>query len=232
MPPTSSASKFSKDHRARLFGAGAQAGVLRYITNKPKLDVTEGNVNAGYAYTSGGDPSSDVDAMINLPLIPDTLAVRGVIYSDRRGGYINNVPGTFSRSASDIGIHYAGYATGCSAGNINNATIGNACRRRLWNGIHSPATYGVPPGSPSVSNSNLVANAINPVTYQGIRVGALLKFNEDWNALLVQSYQDMNSQGVFYVTPTSSSGQVLPISGCSCTTPLTTRIASKIRRSP
>src|SRR6202789_812557 len=27
-----------------LFGAGAQAGVLRYITNKPKLDVTEGSV--------------------------------------------------------------------------------------------------------------------------------------------------------------------------------------------
>src|SRR6202051_2547349 len=28
-----------------LFGAGAQAGLLRYITNKPKLDVTEGNAN-------------------------------------------------------------------------------------------------------------------------------------------------------------------------------------------
>src|SRR5271168_4278783 len=27
-----------------LFGAGAEAGVVRYITNKPKLDVTEGNV--------------------------------------------------------------------------------------------------------------------------------------------------------------------------------------------
>src|SRR6202171_1568763 len=77
-----------------LFGAGAQAGVLRYITNKPKLDVTEGAVNAGYAVTAHGDPSSNVDAMINLPLIPDTLAARAVIYSDSRGGYINNVPGT------------------------------------------------------------------------------------------------------------------------------------------
>ena len=34
-----------------LFGAGAEAGVLRYITNKPKIDVTEGAVNAGYATT-------------------------------------------------------------------------------------------------------------------------------------------------------------------------------------
>src|SRR5208283_1622601 len=38
-----------------LFGAGAQAGVLRYITNKPKLDTTEGAVNAGYSYTAGGN---------------------------------------------------------------------------------------------------------------------------------------------------------------------------------
>ncbi len=35
-----------------LFGGGAQAGAIRYITNKPKLDVTEGNVNAGYGITA------------------------------------------------------------------------------------------------------------------------------------------------------------------------------------
>jgi iron complex outermembrane recepter protein len=184
-----------------LFGAGAQAGVLRYITNKPKLDVTEGAVNAGYDITSGGDPGSNVDAMINLPLIPDTLAVRGVIYSDSQGGYINNVPGTFSRLPSDIGIHYGGYATACSAG----APVNGQCAAAA-----TATKYGVPPGSQSLNNTNLVANAINPVTYQGIRVGVLYKFNQDWNALLVQSYQDMNSQGVFYVTPNSSAGEPVP----------------------
>ena len=35
-----------------LFGAGAESGVIRYITNKPKLDVTEGNVSAAYEYTA------------------------------------------------------------------------------------------------------------------------------------------------------------------------------------
>lgn len=100
---------------------------MRYVTNKPKLDVTEGNVNAGYAYTSGGDPSSSVEAMINLPLIPDTLAVRGVIYDDTRSGYINNVPGVFSRLPSDLGIHYANYATACSAGiPVNGQCAGGA----------------------------------------------------------------------------------------------------------
>jgi iron complex outermembrane recepter protein len=76
---------------------------VRYITNKPKLDVTEGNVDAGYSYTAGGDPNSNVDAMINLPLIADTLAVRGVIYDDNRGGYINNLPATFTRAGTDEG---------------------------------------------------------------------------------------------------------------------------------
>jgi iron complex outermembrane receptor protein len=66
-----------------LFGAGAEAGVVRYITNKPKLNVTEAMVNAGYATTAHGDQSSNVDATINIPLIADTLAVRGVIYNER-----------------------------------------------------------------------------------------------------------------------------------------------------
>src|ERR1700732_5237433 len=92
-----------------LFGAGAQAGVIRYITNKPKMNVTEGNVSAAYSTTAGGDPNTDVTAVINLPLIADTLAVRAVIYNDSRGGYIDNVPGTFVRQSTDGGIHYAGY---------------------------------------------------------------------------------------------------------------------------
>ena len=74
-----------------LFGAGAQAGVIRYITNKPKLNITEASFSAGYGVTAGGDPNTDLTAVLNLPLIADTLAVRAVIYNDRRGGYINNV---------------------------------------------------------------------------------------------------------------------------------------------
>src|SRR5579872_3953721 len=96
-----------------LFGAGAQAGVIRYITNKPKLNVMEGNVIGGYGTTAGGDPNSNVTAVLNLPLIADKLAVRGVVYDDRRGGYINNVPGTFTRKSSDLGIHYANFPAGC-----------------------------------------------------------------------------------------------------------------------
>src|SRR5579871_4980774 len=174
-----------------LFGAGAQAGVVRYITNKPQLNVTQGQVTAGYGVTAGGDPNTNITAVLNLPVIADTLAVRAVIYDDRRGGYINNVPGTFTRKATDGGIHYADYPTGCGV-----------------NGGGPPCQ--VPPNSPVLNNANLVGNAINPVTYQGIRASALWKINDDWNALIAQSYQNMDAEGVFYQMPRSSDGDPLP----------------------
>ena len=165
-----------------LFGGGALSGVLRYITNKPKIDVTEGSVDASYGTTAHGDPNANITAVLNLPLIADTLAVRGVIYNDRQGGYINNVPSTFTRSSTDLGL------------------------ARYNNGV-------VPTDSVSINNNSIVANAINPVTYTGIRVGALYKFNDDWNALLTQSYQNIDSQGVFYEMPRGTEGASLTANG-------------------
>src|SRR5271167_5223568 len=92
-----------------LYGAGAEAGVIRYITNEPKLDATEANVKAGYGVTAHGNPNSDVTGVLNLPLIADTMAVRAVIYDDSRGGYIDNVPANFTRKNTDIGIGNANY---------------------------------------------------------------------------------------------------------------------------
>jgi outer membrane receptor protein involved in Fe transport len=100
-----------------LFGGGAQAGAIRYITNKPKLDVTEGNVSASYGITaSGGDPNSAANATINLPVIPDMLAVRATIFDDHRGGYISNVPGS-------IGLSPALCPAGTTCPTANNANL-------------------------------------------------------------------------------------------------------------
>jgi iron complex outermembrane receptor protein len=177
-----------------LFGAGAQAGVIRYITNKPKLNSTEGSVSGGYSATAGGDQNSDITAVLNLPLIADTLAVRGVVYHDRRGGYINNLPAIFTRAATDGGIHYANYPTGC--GPNSSPVPGPPCQ--------------VPPGAPVINNAGLARNAINPVTYQGARVSALWDINDVWSALITQSYQDMDAEGVFYQMPLSADGAPLP----------------------
>jgi len=61
---------------------------------------------------------------------------------------------------------------------------------------------------------NLVGKAINPVTYKGIRASALFQANDDWSALLTQSYQDMRAEGVFSETQYTSQG--LPCLTCQC----------------
>lgn len=163
-----------------LFGAGAEAGVLRYITNRPKLNVTEATVDAGYATTTHGAPSSALQAMLNVPVIPGRVALRGVIYSEKRGGYIDNIPATFIRSAADASIQAAG------------------------------AGGQVPVNSVVINNSALVAKDINPVTYSGIRVEALAQLNDDWSALLAQSYQSIEADGVSTEAASNWAGQPQP----------------------
>jgi outer membrane receptor protein involved in Fe transport len=87
-----------------LFGAGAQAGVLRYITNKPQFNEMSANAKAGIATTADGDESYNIEGMVNLPLIDDKLALRLVAYQDHRGGYIDNVFSTFTRKGTDLGF--------------------------------------------------------------------------------------------------------------------------------
>jgi outer membrane receptor protein involved in Fe transport len=177
-----------------LYGAGAEAGVIRYITNEPRLDKTEANVSASYGVTAHGDPNTALTAVLNVPLITDTLGVRAVIYNDRRGGYIDNVPATFTRKNTDIGMYYAHYPANalgqCPDGLPNNG-------------------YCVPPGTAAINNGPVVGRDINPVTYQGIRAELLYKINDDWDALITQSYQHMDSRGVFYQQPNASDGAPL-----------------------
>jgi outer membrane receptor protein involved in Fe transport len=87
-----------------LFGAGAQAGVLRYITNKPQFNEFSSNAKAGVATTAHGSESYNVEGMLNMPLVNDKLALRLVAYYDKRGGYIDNVYSTFTRRGTDLGI--------------------------------------------------------------------------------------------------------------------------------
>jgi len=119
-----------------LFGGGAQAGAIRYITNKPKLDATSGEVNAAYGTTAGGDPNSNLNATLNLPLIEGKLGLRAVIFSDRRGGYIDNVPGTIGYAPGSIPHDLGGNPVANNGplvgDNTNDVTIQGARLSALW----------------------------------------------------------------------------------------------------
>jgi outer membrane receptor protein involved in Fe transport len=155
-----------------LFGAGAQAGVVRYITNKPKHDKIEADFRAGYSQTNGGDDSTSLQGVLNLPL-GDKLAARIVAYNESRGGYIDNIPSTFTRRSTDISFAW------------------------LTGGR-------VPTDSVVIDNYKIARNNFNPVTYKGARLGLSYDINDDWNVLVVQSFQDIDSSGVFYSMPFGS----------------------------
>ncbi len=75
-----------------LFGASAEAGVVRIVTNKPVLGKVEGRLDVGAGGTDGGGGSRSVEGFVNLP-IGDKAAMRLVGWSTEDGGWIDNVVG-------------------------------------------------------------------------------------------------------------------------------------------
>ncbi len=71
-----------------LFGSGSVGGTIRYITNQPKVGVTEGLVEANLNAIDGGNMGGHIKGAINVPL-GDNAAVRAVGYYTRYAGFID-----------------------------------------------------------------------------------------------------------------------------------------------
>ena len=177
-----------------LFGGGAEAGALRYITNKPKLNVEEGNVEASYGFTAHGADNSAITAVLNVPLIKDKLAVRAVIYNDREGGYIDNVPSTFTRSNQDNNVYFGIKPTGgvCPNG-----------------GAPGQTGFCTSPSFQQYNNFSIAGKDQNPVTHQGVRVSALYDVNPDWNVLISESLANLDAEGLSTEFPVGTDFQTL-----------------------
>lgn len=177
-----------------LFGGGAEAGAVRYITNKPKLGVYAGRFDGSYGVQSHGAASTSFSAVLNVP-IGDRFAVRGVIYNDHQGGYIDNVPSTFTRSNADNNVYFGITPT---AGKCPN---------------------GLPPGpqtglctSPAFAKADNFALARkdwNPVTHEGGRIEALYRVADDWDVLIAHSFQSLDAEGLANTYPIGSDFQKL-----------------------
>ncbi len=79
-----------------LFGAGSMAGTIRFVTAKPDTKKFFGSAEADGAYTEHGDGSYNFRGMVNLPVVRDTLALRGNFYIGRDGGWIDDI-GAYNR---------------------------------------------------------------------------------------------------------------------------------------
>lgn len=74
-----------------LFGAGAMAGAVRQITQKPELNDFFGTVEAVGSQTSKfGGSNHNLRGAVNLPLKDDVAALRLTAYTGNDSGYIRN----------------------------------------------------------------------------------------------------------------------------------------------
>jgi iron complex outermembrane receptor protein len=79
-----------------LFGSGSLTGTVRYITNEPKLNMTETIGELGVSSIGDGGLGGSAKAAVNVP-IGDKAAMRAVAYYTQYGGFIDAVePGTLS----------------------------------------------------------------------------------------------------------------------------------------
>jgi outer membrane receptor protein involved in Fe transport len=74
-----------------LFGAGAEGGVVRFISPEPNLTKTSAYARADVATTDGGAPSYEAGLAFGAPLIDDVLAFRGSVSFRRDGGWVDRV---------------------------------------------------------------------------------------------------------------------------------------------
>ena len=156
-----------------LFGASSQSGNLRLITNKPAQGEFEAGFKATYSRTRGGADSSGVDGYVNVP-VTDALAIRAVVYSDTQGGWIDNVPATFTPSGAVVDRNnVAGYGP-------------------LLTGADSVTV---------ARNDALVQDDWNEASYRGMRLGVAYDINLDWEVLVQHTAQTLEAEGAFIVDP-------------------------------
>ena len=171
-----------------LFGASSQAGVVRYITNEPKIGAFQVSAKAGVSFTKGGDMSENAQVMVNLP-VSSNLAVRAVAYLDHQGGYIDNVAGT--RNASESARFRSETAV------RDNGTIVGATRAGFQQTDDLSGVNFI-----DANNAGLVEDNFNDAEYRGFRVTALWEPAPDWSLKVAHSRQGLDTDGVFFEDPT------------------------------
>jgi iron complex outermembrane recepter protein len=72
-----------------LYGAGAMGGAIRVITNQPDMTTFSGLTEVTGAYIANRAGEGDVNAMLNIPLVQDQLALRVVGNYTHVNGYID-----------------------------------------------------------------------------------------------------------------------------------------------
>lgn len=150
-----------------LFGANAQSGAIRIISNKPDPS----HFSAGYDLEGNsiehGDAGYVAEGFVNIPVMQDRAAVRLVGWYQRDAGYIDNVPITH--------------------------TFRNG---RIRDTLTDPADIALA-ADITVDNAAAVENDFNEATTKGGRAALKIDLNDNWTATAMVLRQELDTQGVW-----------------------------------
>jgi iron complex outermembrane recepter protein len=89
-----------------LYGASAEAGAIRIITNKPDPSAFAANYSVGLDSVDHGGIGYTAEGMVNIPMSP-SAAIRLVGWHEHDAGYIDNVEGSRTFPSSGITVSNA-----------------------------------------------------------------------------------------------------------------------------
>ncbi|MGD9799058.1 MAG: TonB-dependent receptor, partial [Parvularculaceae bacterium] len=156
-----------------LYGASAQSGVVRIITNKPKLGEFEAGYDLEVNAVQHGDVGYQFEGYVNQP-VSENAAIRLVGWYKKDAGYIDNVltgrifPGTIAPAF----------------GGVN----------PLNGGALNPIFK---------DNANLVEDNFNDVETYGARAALKIDLNENWTITPTILAQKQESNGIHFYDPDS-----------------------------
>jgi outer membrane receptor protein involved in Fe transport len=94
-----------KGPQGTVYGAGAVGGLLKFSTTPTNLSAFEGSARAGVNFVSHGEAGYSGRAMLNVPLVTDSVALRVSGFYRRDGGYIDNInPGIATNDVNSADV--------------------------------------------------------------------------------------------------------------------------------
>ncbi|MBT3425391.1 MAG: TonB-dependent receptor [Gammaproteobacteria bacterium] len=157
-----------------LYGANAQAGSIRFITNKPIPGVFSAGYDLEVNSVSEGDTGNLIEGFVNIP-IGDRAAIRIVGYRKDEAGYIDNVPGTHTFDLSGI--------------------------RNGWQTGGDPGLMALS-ADKTIDNADYVQEDFNTAETTGGRVALRVDLNENWTVTASVMRQELEAKGVWDHDPT------------------------------
>jgi len=156
-----------------LYGASAESGVIRIISNKPNTDGFEASYDLDVNSVAHGGIGYGAHGMVNIPL-SDKVALRVVAWDEHDAGYIDNVHGTRTYT-------YTNY-------NDFNTPINYP-----WGAGPAPVI--------TVDNASRTKNNYNTVNKLGGRAALEIDLDDNWTITPTIMGQTENTKGIFGYDP-------------------------------